>query len=124
MPETEKSHREEAKGFLHGAWDDDNDNHERTNNLLTGIGHAILALNEPVEAPKQRRRTGPLRFFGDSAQELEAAALDGAERIFGTDVNLRVVQDYPVYLVRPGSMEEEKAGGKEYFTTIVVEVIE
>jgi hypothetical protein len=128
MSEPEPTHRESAKGQLKGAWEEGNDKYERTHILLTAIGHALLSLNEPTEAPKQRRRTGPRRVFGNSARELEAEALAFAWFIFGegeeVSPELRVVRDYPVYAVRPDSMEEIESGGKEYFASIVVEVVE
>lgn len=57
--------------------------------------------------------------FGNTADELELAALDEARKFFGQDRRLKVVPSYKVF--RPIVAQLiERASGKEYYATICV----
>jgi hypothetical protein len=59
-----------------------------------------------------------MRVFGDTASELEFAALDEARAVFGEDVRLEIE---PSYRINPvAGLLDSKAGGKKYVTTIRV----
>ena len=62
--------------------------------------------------------------FGDTATEVELAALDEARVFFGTDLQLRVVSDYMVFPVLPNEALSEQAGGKKYRSSVLVRVVE
>jgi hypothetical protein len=57
--------------------------------------------------------------FGDTANELELAALDEARKFFGKDRQLEVVPSYKAF--RPIVAQlVERADGKAYYATICV----
>lgn len=120
MPEPE--YRRRAEASRKAAWTAPTLD-RRSDCFKDALICAILALNEPVEALKQRRRIDRWLVFGDSAQELETAAIYHAADIFGNE-SFRIVNDYVVLPVseRPGFGEE--AGGKKYYARITVEVVE
>lgn len=66
--------------------------------------------HEAARAPRQR--TVNVCAYGDTADEIELAALDKARDFFGTDVQLEIVRDYAVIEVQ--SHRREVAGGKKY----------
>lgn len=60
--------------------------------------------------------------YGDTAEELELAALDQARKFFGSDPRLEVVRDYQVTGVIPGNHTD--ANGKLYVAGMRVRTIE
>ena len=63
--------------------------------------------------------------FGDNASEIELAALDAAREFFGDSPRLRVVPDYLVHDVRPGSpLEAARTSRKTWQADITVEAQE
>ena len=62
--------------------------------------------------------------FGDTADELELAALDEARPFFGDTVQLRVVPDYTAHQVLPNGALAARAAGKRYQANMLVRTIE
>jgi hypothetical protein len=62
--------------------------------------------------------------FGDTADELELAALDEARPFFGDAVRLEVVRDYRALAVLPNGVFAARANGKKYQANVTVRTIE
>jgi len=62
--------------------------------------------------------------FGDTADEIELAALDEARPFFGDAARLTVVHGYRAQAVLAGYSLEKQAGGKKYHATVTVRTIE
>jgi hypothetical protein len=62
-------------------------------------------------------RTFGVRTYGDNTGELELAALEEAEHVFGPGVPLAVVPEYHVFWLTPDEME---ITGKRYGAYIYV----
>jgi len=59
--------------------------------------------------------------YGDSAPEIEMAALDAARKVFGDDVRLVPVRKYSVTVAGQG---EANPAGKKYRASITVRVMD
>lgn len=76
-------------------------------------------MNDDTEA-RQRApgRTINVRVGGDTADEIELAALDAARAFFGDDRQLEVVRDYGVISTVPGG----PCADKKYYAPAGIEV--
>ena len=62
--------------------------------------------------------------FGDTADEIELAALDEGRPFFGDSVRLGVVRDYTAHRVLPNGTFGVLAAGKRYQANVTVRTIE
>jgi hypothetical protein len=62
--------------------------------------------------------------FGNTADELELAALDEARPFFGAQVRLAIVPDYRAMTVLVGGSLAAKAAGRKYQATVIVRTVE
>ena len=62
--------------------------------------------------------------LGDTADEIEMAALDAAREFFGPDRQLAVVPDYMVSSIGPADRAEWRETGKRYITCAKVRTVE
>jgi len=74
-------------------------------------------------APEETRqeshgRSIQVQVYGDTASELELAALDEARSVLGADVRLEVVRDYRIN--QAGKLFGAESQGKRYVTMIEV----
>ena len=80
--------------------------------------------HDAEQSTRPAGRSINVQAFGDSADELELAALDEARTVFGKDMRLEIVRDYLINPVSSATKLFEKAGGKRYVSTIGVRVLE
>ena len=74
---------------------------------------------------RPRGRQVKLLVVGDNAYELELAALDEAREFFGTDMRLKVVDDYVAFPIDPAdSVAKVRESGKRFYATVTVQTIE
>jgi hypothetical protein len=76
-----------------------------------------------------RRQESPGRVmhvyvWGDTADEVELAALDKAREFFGPDRQLEVVLGYHVWTIDRSSSPEAQESGKRYSSSIIVRTVE
>lgn len=72
-----------------------------------------------------QRRNVSLLVYGNTAAEIELAALDEARAFFGDDLCLEIVRNYQAY--RPlfdGNQAECARRGAQFMATVVVRVVE
>ena len=70
-------------------------------------------------------RSMTVRAYGNTADELELMALDGARKVFGNDVQLTVVRDYTVAEpILTSMVREAEEHGAAYFSDITVRTVE
>jgi hypothetical protein len=62
--------------------------------------------------------------FGDTADEIELAALDEARPFFGHHAQLTVIPAYKAVTVLPNGPYAGQAAGKKYQATVTVRTIE
>jgi hypothetical protein len=64
-----------------------------------------------------------VRVYGDTADEIELAALDEVRPFFGDTVRLEVVRDYKAFTVVDSAFRDQ-AGGKKYYARVPVRTVE
>jgi hypothetical protein len=63
--------------------------------------------------------------FGDTAAELELAALDDARKFFGTDLQLEIAPGYTAFARGKDTPDATRnAAGKRYFAAVTVQTVE
>jgi hypothetical protein len=65
-----------------------------------------------------------VRAFGDTANEIEMAAIDEARAVFGEDVRMEIVRNYRINRIDPDSALTKDADGKRYVATVLVRAID
>jgi hypothetical protein len=78
--------------------------------------------NDTTARPRHPGRTINIKVYGDTADELELAALGKAREFFGADRQLTVIPDYLASRVTP--MDAEQADGKQYIAEVRVRTVE
>jgi hypothetical protein len=68
-------------------------------------------------------RSMVVTVFGDTADEIELAALDEARPFFGDRVQLEVVRNWEAEQVRPAGSLALQAAGKKYCAGVTVRTI-
>jgi hypothetical protein len=77
--------------------------------------------NELELGGQVKGRIFTVTVYGDTASEIEIAALAAAQPFFGDGVPLEVIQDYMVSRTTPH--EQAKAGDKKYVTWVRVRAL-
>jgi len=78
-------------------------------------------MNERTETGNELNgRSISLLAAGDTVDEIEAAALDEARKVFGPDRTLEIVRNYKILDVPDGSGIKDKAGDKRYYARILI----
>jgi len=62
--------------------------------------------------------------FGDTASEIELAALDEARPFFGEATRLEIIPDYRAHRVLPDGDYVTQAAGRRYQATVIIRTIE
>jgi phytoene dehydrogenase-like protein len=78
-------------------------------------------MRKSTQQKAPRGRSFRALVFGDTAPELEQAALDEARAFFGNGTALRVVPDYEAMLVHPRGALAREADGKKYQAYVSVQ---
>lgn len=84
-------------------------------------------MNDDIRSDEHTASPGRILWvvaYGDTADEIEMAALDAAREFFGPDRRLAVIPDYQVSSIGPHSPARDRASGKRYVTSAKVRTVE
>lgn len=80
-------------------------------------------MNEDTEARQESRgRTINVYVAGNTADEIELAALDEARAVFGADIALEIIRDYAIHGTASSSTLKESV--KKYCASLKVRTVE
>lgn len=79
-------------------------------------------MNEQDQRTEPSGRSVGVTAYGDTSDEIELDALDKAREFFGPEPRLRARHTYVA--VSAESLDPKRTGGKKYFASIIVYVVE